>query len=473
MPTLFRRLRVRTVALLAWGGLLCASAAADPWLDQAPEDASLVVVFDRLVSDDAADARAAMARALGSPGRLEQTRRAWARLADALGIEERELTESFFAGRTMLVVASVEPDEPVWALLAEVEGRLSRTMIRSLKAAPRDIREGVPVLSLERGRYMMAARRDRETGRGSMLIAPKGSEHLFNRLLPVLRTPSADASDRIVARVRTGKLTPDQDRLLMLSASPGEGGWAGRVVVSQADAGVRTRDAAIVPARATNNSAEPTDHEGLPHPSLPDDALLLVRGGRTPLAEAVFHAFAGVAMPETPADAPVSVLVAASTESGTRVLLGVGRVRNAEHYDELLAGDCGPDFQGLFPGAVRRVNATPSRRALSWAFTGHEPGERVLTLRVGEHGPRTDADLLAVRTATKRACPSEGTVLMFRPRSLGGLAEGGALGSEASGAEALALFRSAELVRLELRPAENGAVDGSFLVKFGGDSQEP
>ena len=467
---MFKRLRARTAALLAWGGLLCASASADPWLEQAPQDASLVVVFDRLISEDAADARTAMAKVLGAPGRLEQTRLAWARLADALGIEEQELTDSFFGGRSMLVVVEAEP-EPVWALLAEVEGGLPRKMIRSLKAAPRDIREGVPVLSLERGRYIMAARRDRETGRGSMLIAPRGSEHLFDRLIPVLRTPSADASGRIVARVRTGRLTPDQDRLLELSALPGEGGWTGRFVVSPANERADPTTPQIVAARA--RTAEPPAPEGRTQPSLPEDALLLLRGGRTPLAEALFLAFAGVAMPETPADAPVSVLVAANDEAGTRVMLGVGRVRNAEHYDELLAGECGPDFQGLFPGAVRRVNATTSRRALAWAFTEHESGPSMLALRVGEHGAGTDRDLLSIRMATKRACPSEGMLLVLRPRSLGGLAEGGALPAAASGAEALALFRSAELVRLELRPTENGAVDGLFLVKFGGDSQEP
>ncbi|TVR99665.1 MAG: hypothetical protein EA423_12265 [Phycisphaerales bacterium] len=465
-------MRARTAALLAWGGLLCASASADPWLEQAPQDASLVVVFDRLISEDAADARAAMAKVLGAPGRLEQTRKAWARLAEALGVEEQELTESFFGGRSMLVVVEAEP-EPVWALLAEVEGGLPRKMIRSLKAAPRDIREGVPVLSLERGRYIMAARRDRETGRGSMLIAPRGSEHLFDRLIPVLRTPSADASDRIVARVRTGRLTPDQDRLLELSASPGEGGWTGRFVVSPAGERAEPTTPRIVAARARTAEAEPAAREDRTQPSLPEDALLLLRGGRTPLSEAVFLAFAGVAMPETPADAPVSVLVAANAEAGTRVLLGVGQVRNAEHYDELLAGECGPDFQGLFPGAVRRVNATTSRRALAWAFTEHESGPSVLALRVGEHGAGTDRDLLSIRMATKRACPSEGMLLVLRSRSLGGLAEGGAMPAGASGAEALALFRSAELVRLELRPTENGAVDGLFLVKFGGDSQEP
>lgn len=479
------RLRVWFAGVLAVAVALCAgasaSAAVDPWLDHAPDDAAIVVIFDRLVDGDATDAREALAKALTAPGRLEQTRHAWAELAKAMGLEESELTASFFGGRTMLVVQRLEP-EPVWALLSEGKDGLPRRMIRSLKAAPRDIRNGVPVLSLERGRYMLGVRRDKKLGRGWLLMSPRGSEALFDRMLPALRTPSVETEDRITARIRVGSVVTGNNSVILLHASPEDGSWRGRLVMrsaSQDDAERAGHAVGIPPARGVPDARlgvlRPIDS-----PSLPEDGLVMIRGGRTPATEFLFRSFAGVAMPETPQDAPVSVLVADNGKTGTRVMLGVGGVHDAERYDAQLAGNGAPDYKGLFPGAIRR--ASSDGRCLAWSFSPETAGAKgvrateMLLLRVG-HRPAGAADDLALaRTAMGEGASASGEMLLLvRPSKLRGLATetSAPAGVAWLGADTLPLLGAADLVRLELRKAENGALEGSFLVKFGGDSREP
>lgn len=460
---------------------MCAPASADPWLDLAPADAAIVIVFDRLVDTDATDARDALAKALAAPGRLEQTRRAWAELAGAMGLDETELTSSFFGGRTMLIVQRIEP-EPEWALLAEVEDGLPRRMIRSLKAAPRDIREGVPVLSLERGRYTLAARRDRDLGRSWLLISPRGSEALFDRMLPALRRPSEETQHRVIARVRVGEFAEGGEGELHLRASPDGGSWSGQIELQltparQAHDKAKPGHAVRLvraPARPeTLRIADPAEAE-----AMPEDGLLLIRGSRTAASEMVFRSFAGMPMPETPEGAPVSVLVAGNDESGTRVMLGVGRVRDAERYDAMLAGNGAPDFQGLFPHAIRR--AGKGERCLSWSFTSEPAGARdgaegVLLLRVGLRQTGAAEDLALARAALGRTTSAESTVVLARPSRLGGLATEGSASIPPArlGPDTLPLLGTAELVRIELRPTENGAVRGSFLVKFRENPREP
>lgn len=475
MSLIHGRWRVWFAGVLSACAALCAPASADPWLDFAPADAAIVIVFDRLVDADATDARDALAEALAAPGRLEQTRRAWAELAGAMGLDETELTSSFFGGRTMLIVQRIEP-EPEWALLAEVEDGLPRRMIRSLKAAPRDIREGVPVLSLERGRYTLAARRDRDLGRSWLLISPRGSEALFDRMLPAMRRPSEEAHDRVIARVRIGGFAEGGEGELLIRASPEGGAWSGRIELRRGPARDTVKDNHAVqlvraPARPEGGrGVNPAQAE-----AMPDDGLLLIRGGRTAASELVFRSFAGMPMPETPEGAPVSVLVAGSAESGARVMLGVGRIRDADRYDALLAGNGAPDFKGLFPHAIRR--AGKGGRCLSWSFASEpadarDGAESVLLLRVARRQAGAAEDLALIRETLSRTAGSEATVVLARPSRLGGL-ETEAPAMAHLGADTLPLLGTAELVRIELRPTENGAVRGSFLVKFRENPREP
>lgn len=167
-----------------------------PWLARAPRDANLILALPegrRLIEGDAAQEDAlgtvADALAMGSP--------AWDALAKALGMARKDALVAVGGG---VLVVFARADAPMggmssWALCASVTPATRDQLQRALALSPREVLQGVPVLSVESGRYILALR-----------PAPARPR--------ALRDDHADA--RVNARPREN---PERSELLLLAPS--------------------------------------------------------------------------------------------------------------------------------------------------------------------------------------------------------------------------------------------------------------
>jgi hypothetical protein len=197
-----------------------------------PDDVGLVVVVNEAAQQRATPAGRQLAEMLSSSGLVPgEANRAWDELSRTLGWTPGSAFDALLGRRAMLLVrwAPSEPHhgkggEAEWALISDLDEDAARRVRTRLAPAPRQIIAGLQVLAIDQGRLQavvaprLTASRDQAVaeatsggadragappagsvpgagvGAGArLLLAPAGSETLFDQLLPVINGQEADA----------------------------------------------------------------------------------------------------------------------------------------------------------------------------------------------------------------------------------------------------------------------------------------
>ncbi len=171
--------------LLAWLAMLCAAPArADDVYDAAALVPDSVTFF--MVIDDAAGLRAselgpsaeALAQALSD---FVETSEAWGRLAAQLDLSNQAAFDALLGQRAMLASRTRADGAGEWALISRVSRATEDRLRLRLRPAPRAVVAGLPVLSVENGRFeMVVARGDPES---TLVIAPSTNTGLFDEIV--------------------------------------------------------------------------------------------------------------------------------------------------------------------------------------------------------------------------------------------------------------------------------------------------
>lgn len=126
---------------------------------------------------------------------------AWTALAGDLGMTDAEAFDLLLGQRVVVVGSELQADDegqPRWAILSELDPETERRLRTALKAVPRRIVGGQPVLELEHGSFLLATSSgrlsctpagtfDNTPASSIMLLAPAADRALFEQMLPLLR----------------------------------------------------------------------------------------------------------------------------------------------------------------------------------------------------------------------------------------------------------------------------------------------
>jgi len=167
-------------------------------------------------------------------GMLEHTARAWRGLASFYGTDPDGVIGAFLSGRVALAIDWDEGVDPRdtgelvkaadsrWVLAAEVSARARDTLAAKLRPVPRRIVRGVPLYSIEKGRFSLVMHTPEGADNAALvLIAPMHAETMLETVLGAFRAsapevpttaPTLDGAREhlFAARVRIDALT-DRD----------------------------------------------------------------------------------------------------------------------------------------------------------------------------------------------------------------------------------------------------------------------
>jgi hypothetical protein len=113
---------------------------------------------------------------------LPRTRKAWAELAAMLDLQQDVAFDEILGQRIVFVERDAIDDEhpAQWTIVCDVRPNIADALRTKLKAAPRRILEGVPLLAIEEGRFDMAVVGKAETSR--VVLAPARSNKLMEEI---------------------------------------------------------------------------------------------------------------------------------------------------------------------------------------------------------------------------------------------------------------------------------------------------
>lgn len=149
-----------------------------------PDNVTLLVVID-----DAAGLRAselgppaeALAQALSD---FVETSEAWGRLAARLDLSNAGAFDALLGRRALLASRTRADGSGEWALISRVTRATEDRLRLRLRPAPRAVVAGLPVLSVENGRFeMVVSRGDPES---TLVIAPSSNPGLFDEIVASL-----------------------------------------------------------------------------------------------------------------------------------------------------------------------------------------------------------------------------------------------------------------------------------------------
>jgi hypothetical protein len=159
---------------------------------------------------------AALAGFVGSVGP------AWGELADALGATGEAAFDDLLGGRVVYLKRNPDDAPSSWALMSRVSPRTAERLRDRLRAAPRDILGGRPVLTIDGGRLSLLLGPE-EDGRRVLLIGPGTARSLFDELGRTLdRGPERALADteRFARVARLGR----RGDAFLLARAAAEGG---------------------------------------------------------------------------------------------------------------------------------------------------------------------------------------------------------------------------------------------------------
>ena len=303
---------------------------------------------------------------------------AWKELSARLGWSEREALTRIFGSRAIVVLERAD-GRVRWGLFASIPVETERRLRDRLDAAPRAIVNGKPVLSIEKGLYLLASSAARE-GTTNILIAPAGPGGLFDVLLPCLAadapalpSPAIDALARLgpwhVASVAKPTQAPAGDYFAA----------AFRVVPPRVTAAFECRERPVLDARADWPAPSVSRIEQLAGKEGHAVFLDALAARSTGIAGGLSKLFAVAAAPLGPATDRFFVLAPADSRWHT---LAIGqRLEGAATSDQIgslwlaAAEDAPPDTLagGLGAGAAEAPRATDLAATRAWwsaAFLG-------------------------------------------------------------------------------------------------------
>ncbi|MDX2132868.1 MAG: hypothetical protein SFY69_12530 [Planctomycetota bacterium] len=220
---------------------------------------------------------------------------AWGGIARALGMTPQAARDEVFGSQIVYAMRGVDDERAEHALFCEISGETERLLRERLRPAPRGLERRLPILALENGAFDVSTWMfpGAET-RARVLICPKGSERLFDSLLPALRT--GETGDDPAGPDGTGTLgasrafahlgqLPEGDVAVLSRRMGAEGERFLVASVSFDGADVRgaivaTRDM-LLPGRAAPPAGAPDERPAWPGEAvelLAQDATLLVAG---------------------------------------------------------------------------------------------------------------------------------------------------------------------------------------------------
>jgi len=177
------RPRVAGVVLALLGVLHSAPARADVYTaaQLVPDSVTFLMVVD-----DAAGLRAselgpsaeALAQALSD---FVETSEAWGRLAGQLDLSNEAAFDALLGRRAMLASRTRADGASEWAVISRISRATEDRLRLRLRPAPRAVVAGLPVLSVENGRFeMVVSRADPES---TLVIAPSSNTALFDEIV--------------------------------------------------------------------------------------------------------------------------------------------------------------------------------------------------------------------------------------------------------------------------------------------------
>lgn len=205
-----------TAGLAAAGsGLGKARGDAVDLLTVAPKDARLVVAIDDLAGAWDSPAIATTLSTVQSLTDLTGTLEAWALLSKHIGLAPNDAAKRLL-GRRLLLVSDGEQAGASWAIAMLVDGETAGLLRRNLKAVPRALRDGMPVLAIEGNAFELVvqdvARRkvastfsgDARGGDAIVVLGPSSRADLFDAV--VRAAMSEHASGDTMAGEKAGWL---------------------------------------------------------------------------------------------------------------------------------------------------------------------------------------------------------------------------------------------------------------------------
>lgn len=468
-----------TWVVVAWSGVVSAMACASGpcgHAAHAPADAELFVTLAGASREDWA-----FLSSVAVPASSVDD--AWRTLAGELGFDEAEAFERLLGTRASLAVRGVWDGRGDWTAFFSTDLATAKRIRRELRATPRKIVGGRPVLGLAGGRFRMTELA--HEGEVVLVLAPAegAGGSLFDT---VCRGEGADlgATERLVelrglaggGRYGAAMLLPEGKGWLAAGAARigvvseltllgrltdvkaprhrfDPQGWEalfeGALFATVERAGRLFQEDDLGPLEAMRPLIEAMG------PSAGDAAAVVIReGAKGGVAIAGAISMAGPEDRAARLDAGVS-----------RLVTGIGVARGEGAWEH--------DFGGLYPRARRSVRFEDGFE-MFWDYigTGWQPGWVVLgtsgglttelsaTARreAGELGLHVTLDGEGWETMPMAAWRSVGVA---RPAAL----VGAMTGSGGAAPEALARLGGLELVRWEVRDLPNGRVDGRLVVE--------
>ena len=203
---------------------------ADPWtlIERFPDGFAVVGVVDEPSRFLKSEEGRFLRLLAGSTGLLERTARAWSGLASFYGADGDGVIDAFLSGRVALAIdwggdheiegaaSLARRADSRWVLVARVAPDAARVLTRRLEPVPRRIVEGVPIYSIEKGRFSLVVRVG-DADATLVMLAPRGAGAMLERVVRSFsREPGAPGapiperaapSERLVSvRLNTGAL---------------------------------------------------------------------------------------------------------------------------------------------------------------------------------------------------------------------------------------------------------------------------
>ena len=355
-----------------------------------PGAARTLLIVDNAAGIRQSGAGGAATELVATVADFTRTKEAWSSLAQQLKLNDQEAFDTLL-GRRVVFAAAPLPDETLdWVILSTIDRDTESRLRSALRATPRSIAGGLPVLNVENGRFelVLAPRNDDRI----LILAPAGSTGLFESVVrhigkggpapnladsePLLRARALGGEPRALAVFREDDawlsvaFKPDNNTIRASFVAGGDGVKTAEVTPWSLDKFTAAADGALLTLVESD--------------SLPTKLRIATRLGQAPLSRLLMppdpHRLRGgrVVIRATPsAEGPPDLAIAMQTASVDR--LAVDGDRSVARFLASLRGvgdtrDLPYDFAGAAPAATRIVNLAellPPAARMGWT-TGPE-----------------------------------------------------------------------------------------------------
>jgi hypothetical protein len=422
---------------------LLSGTGCEPALDRAaelPASCSMVIAVDGASDLRQSEPGRRLAEMLLDTPAAPALSSAWGVLASELGLGAEQAFDDLLGESVMVIFRGDPPESGQWALVTRVSDRTQRRVVEALRPGAREIKGGLPILSMERGQFVMAMRPAGDArGSGEVVFAPAASRELFAELCAYIGRAPREATlaqtpalveARALERGSVLVLRRSAETEFALTARPDGAGWVSAFALRRLSA------KSLPPSRAPWTAPD----LGL----LGEPTALAMVGDVGLLRRASF-----LLAPGTERDAPESdeagrlgalwMLRARDVEPGLASVTWGAEARDltsaAAALDRRMAEALtamtgpssirGPDFGGRALGTVRTVSTGQQAGSLAWAaIRGDDPRSGWLVVHRGGPGSsaalavrRLGAALRAIRPEAEPAGPAR-LVGLLRPALL-------------------------------------------------------